>query len=187
MKFKDHTLFLITALILFFPIGIVFIILSTQSAKRKWLLSILGLLASILLFSAAFLPYIKQDHTTDIEIIATRQELSVGQSGGFSVITSNAIATEFEVYAQNEILTVHDNVYTAIKPGKCELKIICGNSAKSIEISVTEGNRTDETVYASPSANRYHSRQTHAGKRAFEMTEEDALQSGKTPCMVCYK
>ncbi len=187
MKFKDHTLFLISALFLFFPIGIILVILSNQSVKRKWVLSTIGFAVSILLFSTAFLPYIKQDHRSDIAIIATRQELSVGQSGGLSVTVNNAIATDFEVYAQNEILTVHDNVYTAVKPGKCELKIICENTSKSIEISVAEGNRTDETVYASPSANRYHSQKTHAGKRAFKITEEDALQSGKTPCMVCYK
>ncbi len=187
MKFKDHTLFLISALILFFPIGIVLVFLSSQSAKRKWILSTIGLLASILLFSAALLPCIKEENSNEIEIIATRQELTVGQSGGFAVAANNAIATDFEIHAQNDILTVHDNIYTAVRPGKCELTITCGNATKSIEISVTDGTRTDETVYTSPTANRYHSRQTHAGKRAFKMTEEDALQSGKTPCMVCYK
>ncbi len=187
MKFKDQTLFLISSLILFFPIGIILLLFSNQSTKRKWILSIIGLLVSILLFLTALLPGLKQESSAEVEIITTRRELSVGQSGGFSVTVNNAIATDFEVYAQNDVLVVHDNIYTAVKPGKCELIITCENATKSIKILVTDGNRTDETVYASPTANRYHSMQTHAGKRAFKMTEEDALQSGKTPCMVCYK
>lgn len=187
MKFKDHALFLISALILCFPIGLILVILSNQTVKRKWLLCIIGLLASTLLLLTALFPISQKKAAENLEIIATRNELSIGQSGGFSVASNDAIETEFKVHPQNDCLTVHDNIYTAVKPGKCELKITCGEKTKSIEILVTEEDRTDETVFSSPTASRYHSKQTHAGKNNLKMTEEDALQSGKTPCMICYK
>ncbi len=187
MNFKNHPLFIITALILFFPIGLIFLIISDQPAKRKWLLGTTGFLLflSILFLSFLFPP--NKITIDNFDIYASRETLTVGQSGGIFISNEEKYLTDFTVSSDSDILSLNHNIYTAQRVGSACLFVSTEGITKSIYIDVIEGESTLETVYASPSGKRYHKIESHAGKNAIEMTEEDALQSQKTPCLTCYK
>ena len=187
MNIKNHPLFISIALILFFPIGLIFLLLSDQSPKRKWLMGSIGLIlfASILSLSFLFPP--NGANIDDFDIIVTRDTLTVGQSGGLLISNDERYITDYTITSESDILLVNDNIYTAQRVGTSCLTISSNGIRKSVEIHVIEGESTLETVYASTSGKRYHKVKSHAGKNAIDLTEEDALQSNKTPCSICYK
>ena len=187
MNFKNHSLFIITALILFFPIGLIFLVRSDQPTKRKWIFASAGLILFLSILSLSFLFPAKETAIDDFEAFATRDQLTVGQSGGIFLTDGTKYITEFTVSADSDVLSLNNNVYTAQQVGTAQLVISSNGIEKRIKIDVIEGDSTLETVYASPSGKRYHKNKSHAGKNAIEMTEEDALQSQKTPCLICYK
>lgn len=187
MKLKDNLTFLICALCVFFPIGLIFLILSD---KRPWQKTVLSLMGAAV-FAALLLPaLIRSEAPIDpdaFEIIATRKTLTVGQSGGLAVANDTVYHTDFQVSPENECLEVKDNIYTAAKEGTCILTVSFRDQVRQIAITVTDGERTDETVYASPTGERYHANKKHGGKNAVQMTEEEALCSNKTPCKICWE
>ncbi len=187
MNLKNHPLFILTALILFFPVGIIFLLISDQPTKRKWLFGTIGFshFLSVLFLSFLFPP--SETTIDNFDIYASRETLTVGQSGGIFISNNEKYLTDFTVSSDSDILSLNNNVYTAQRVGSARLLISTDGITKSIYIDVVDGESTLETVYASPSGKRFHKILSHAGKNAIEMTEEDALQSQKTPCLTCYK
>ncbi len=187
MNFKNHSLFIFTALILFFPIGLVFLLISDQPTKRKWILGAIGFLLFLSILSLSFLFPTNKNNIDDFDIYVSRDTLTVGQSGGIFISDDEKYLTDFTVSSDSDILSLNHNIYTAQRVGSARLFVSTEGIIKSIYINVVEGESTLETVYASPSGKRYHKNESHAGKNAIKMTEEDALQSQKTPCLTCYK
>ena len=188
LKLKDEPLFLIAALCLFFPIGLIFLIQSERSFKFKWSAGVGSCLCFLSLLSFALLNRPQDADPRRFQVSATRETLSIGQSGGFLVTDGSRYYTDYTVRAENELLHVEHNLYTALKPGICTLTISFGQEERTLKIIIKEGPATDSIVLSSPSSERYHLiTAEHAGKKAVEMTEEDALQSGKTPCKNCFK
>lgn len=187
-KLKDEPIFVLAALCVFFPIGLVLLFRSELNTRFKWLLGSIGCVVFAGLLTLAVLNRPSPVNLEEIQVSVTRETLSVGQSGGFIVGSGNEYCTEFTVEAENDILSVSDNLYTAVKPGTCTLQICFEDQVRTVTICVQEGPGTDQIVLASPSAERYHQiNAKHAGKHAVEMTEEEALQSGKTPCKTCFE
>ncbi len=187
MNFKNHSLFILTTLIVFFPIGVVILIISDQPTKRKWILGAVGLLLFLSILSLSFLFPANKNKLDDFDIFVSRETLTIGQSGGLFLTNKAKYLTEYTITCDSDILSLNNNVYTAKRVGSARLIATANGITKSVCISVIEGESTLETVYASPSGSRYHKTASHAGKNAVEMTEEDALQSQKTPCLTCYK
>ena len=187
MNFIKHPLFIMSALSLVFPIGLILLLISDQPSKQKWIMGLCGLLIFLLLISIAFLYPSKSAQIHSFDLVVTKNELTVGQSGGLAVIAGTRYLTEYTVSANSDVLAINNNVYTAQRIGSALLTVSHNGIKKSIQINVIEGNSSIETVYFSPTGKRYHKNAEHAGKNAIEMTEEDALQAQKSPCKVCYK
>ena len=187
MKFKNEPLFLIAALCIFFPIGLILLLRSEFSRKAKLIMSCCCSVIFISLLSLAFLYHQHKYDPNSFQVIATRTRLLVGQSGGLAVTNDDDYITDFSITSNSEALEVHDSVYTAKSAGECTLEVTFQGQTRTIDITVDDEIATDSPVYASPSGERYHSRKSHGGKYAVEMTEEEALQSQKTPCKICYK
>lgn len=188
LKLKDEPIFLIAALCVFFPIGLIFLICSERSSKFKWFAGFGGCLIFCCLLSFAFLGQPKEVDPSTFQVSITRETLSVGQSGGLLITNGDQYCTSYDIIAENDVLAVKNNLYTAQKPGKCTLTVSFGEETRTIEILVNDEPGTDSTVLASPTGERYHLiTAAHAGKKAVKMTEEDALQSGKSPCKNCFK
>ena len=185
-KLKNEPVFLLAALIVFFPAGLFFLLRSELPAKRKCLLGSTGAIFFILLLIPAA---IRSDpvKAEDFQLHVTREELSVGQSGGFYITDGSVYCNAFSAAVDNDVLYLQDNLYTASRPGQCTLTVFFGEEERKIRITVNDEPGTGNTVLASPSGTRYHrATAAHAGSKAVEMTEEEALQSGKTPCKICY-
>lgn len=187
MKRREEPVFMMAALCLFFPVGLFLLMRSERPRKTKWIMSACGFMVFAGLLSVAFTGLQKRPANTDFQLIVTRPVLSIGQSGGLAVTTGDFYYTDFSVTAENDILSVHHNVYTAQQTGYCILRVVFADECRTIGILVDDGPATDQRVFASPSGQRYHKSASHAGKNAVEITEEEALQSGKTPCKICYK
>ena len=187
MKTYEHPIFLITSLCLFFPIGLVLLILSDHPAKKKLLMAITGGLIFAALLTTVCIGMPKTVEITELELAITKDQLTIGQSGGFSVHSSGSLITDFKATASNDSIRINENVYTAIKEGSATIHITAGDIETSFIVTVVEGTATDSIVYLSPTGSRYHDTLTHAGKNTIKMTEEEALRSGKTPCKICYK
>ncbi len=188
LKLKDEPLFLIAALCFFFPIGVIFLINSERSAKFKWIAGIGSCLVFLGMLSLALLTRPQAVDPAHFHVSVTRETLSVGQSGGFVITDGDRYCTAYTVATENSLLNVEDNLYTAVRPGICTLTISFGEEVRTVKIKIIEGQGTDSIVLSSPSSERYHlNTAKHAGKKAVEMTEEDALQSGKTPCKNCFR
>ncbi len=186
MKLKNNTLFVICALSLCFPIGLLFLI---RSDKYRWQKYTLGLVGAILFFAlllTAFIRFNPPPMSNTFDLIVTRKTLSIGQSGGLCIANDVTYYTDFNVSTDNDCLTVKNNIYTAVEEGVCTLSVFFNDQIRTISITITGEDKTDEFVYASPTGERYHSNAKHAGKTAIKMTEEDALQSQKTPCKICW-
>ncbi len=188
IKLKDDPVFLLASLCLFFPIGLIFLIRSELQKAKKWLIGTIGLFVFTAFLTLAFL---NQPHPVDasqFQLIVTRETLSVGQSGGFTIANDHQYITDYRIEQSNDTLKLQDSIYTAIKPGKCTLTATFSGIEKTVEITVNDNTKTDSIVLASPQGERYHiDSAKHAGKKALKMTEEEALLSGKTPCKICYK
>lgn len=187
MKFKNHPLFLITILSLFFPLGIIFLILSELPGKRKVLFAAIGLTIFVLLVSLAFLNKPNAITFDDFQVYATRNELSLGQSGGLLIAAEDdTILTNYSIQTTKE-LKLSGTVYTAQKCGNAKITITANNKEKEVEILINDTAPVNETVFLSPTGKRYHKTKSHAGKNSIPMLEEEAIQSAKTPCLICYK
>lgn len=187
MNYKNHPLFIFAALILFFPVGLIFLLKSDQPKKQKMILASVGLILFSSILSLSFLFPAKENKIDDFDVYVTKDQLTIGQSGGIFLIDGAKYLTEYTVSTDSDVLSVNNNVYTAHQVGSAQLVIARNGIEKRVKIDVVDGDSTLETVYFSPSAKRYHKTKSHAGKNAIEMTEEDALQSQKTPCLTCYK
>ena len=187
MKSHDHPLFLITALCLFFPIGLILLIISDHPIKRKFLMATCGGITFLALLATALIALPKTEEPGKLSIVVTRNQLTVGQSGGFAVQIGDKIVTDYSASASNGNLLIKDNVYTALKEGVTTICIQAQDQKKTYDITIVPGEATNSIVYLSPTGKRYHKTLTHAGQNAVTMTEEEALLSGKTPCKICYK
>lgn len=188
IKLKDEPAFVTAALCLCFPIGLFLLIRSALSLKAKWLIGVAGGIAFSGLLTLALFGRSESIDLAKFELATTRTNLSVGQSGGFIITNGNEYCTDYTVFAENDVLTVNKNLYTANKTGNCTLTVMFENEVRTTVITVNDGPATNNLVLASPNGERYHlPTANHAGKSAIEMTEEEALQSGKTPCKNCYK
>ena len=187
MKRINNTLFLLSALCICFPIGLIFLFLSEKKYWQKIVLSVLGGIIFILLLLPAVLQRNKTVDLNEFGPIITRHELSIGQTGGIGLANDTVYYTDFTVTADNQCLKIDDNTYTAVEAGLCTLTIKFEDQIRTVLITVTDANNTNDTVYASPTGERYHATLNHAGKAGIAMTEEEALQSGKTPCKICWK
>lgn len=186
-KLKNEPIFLLAALIVFFPAGLFFLLRSELPAKRKCLLGSTGAIFFILLLIPAAAIRSDPVKAEDFQLHVTREELSVGQSGGFYITDGSVYCNAFSAAVDNDVLYLQDNLYTASRPGQCTLTVFFGEEERKIRITVNDEPKTGNTVLASPSGTRYHrAAAAHAGSKAVEMTEEEALQSGKTPCKICY-
>lgn len=188
MKLREHPLFIYCSLVLFYPIGLFFVLKSGFSKPKKMILSLVG---GILFITVLMLPLIlstKQQSPADFNVIATRKVLSVGQSAGFAVYCEDDYFASFDASSDNnDILQITGNVYTAKSPGTCILTVKFADQVRNVLIRVTNRTDTSGTVYITPGGKRYHNEKKHAGKNAVAVTEEDALMSSKTPCHICYQ
>ena len=188
MKLQNHPLFLILSLCLFFPIGIILLIHSDCEKKRKTLFAAVGLLLFLLLLSCAFFAIPKsQEMHSQIIIKPTQTTLNIGQSGGFSVYMNKRIITDFTIEKSNQNLDIINNVYTAVHPGQTTITVSADGATQSFVVTICDEKRTDTIVYLSISGKKYHKNQSHAGKNACAMTEEEAIRCNKTPCKICYE
>ncbi len=187
-KIIDDPVFLLASLCLFFPIGLMFLIRSDLYKSKKWLIGAIGLFVFTAFLSLALLNRPRPVDPSQFQLIVTRETLSVGQSGGIIIANDDQYVTDYTINPSNDVIKVQDSAYTANKPGKCTLNVTFLGIEQSIEITVNDNTQTDSVVLASPKGERYHlPTAKHAGKKAVEMTEEEALLSGKTPCKSCYK
>ncbi|MBQ7935616.1 MAG: hypothetical protein IJ333_04640 [Clostridia bacterium] len=186
MKLKNDPIFLLALLCLCWPIGLLLLIKSYHTVPHKWWMGICGAFIFIVLLTPAVINFAKTPHPEDFDLTITRTTLSVGQSAGLAVTADDHYYNDFSVNVNNDVLSVHGNTFTAVKPGKCLLSVQFEQETRTAEITVNEEKRTDETVYASPTGQRYHSSPNHAGSTVVILTEEEALQSGKTPCKICW-
>lgn len=187
MKTFEHPLFLITALCLFFPIGLIFLLISEHTTKKKLLMATIGALVFTALLATVFFGIPEETPITNLDLTVTKEQLTVGQSGGFAVYSANRIITDFEAAPNNDCISINDNVFTATKVGSSVIKVQANGLETSFTVTITEGIATDSIVYLSPTGKRYHKTVSHSGINAIEMTEEEALRTGKTPCKICYK
>ena len=187
MKLRHNILFISVILCLFWPLGLIILIQSNKAIWKKWLMALGGLLIFCGLLFPAFIRTDPFPNENAFDLTVTRKSLTVGQSGGLSVTTDHFYYTDYTAECNNDILKINNNVYTAVNVGSCEIRVSFGNQTRTVQITVTEGKETDQTVYASPTGKRYHSSQSHAGANGLPFSEEEALQSGKTPCKVCWK
>ena len=187
MKFKNEPIFMATISCLFFPIGIGLLFKSELSKRVKLIIGFSGTVINLLLLSFAFTFTPTQINSNKFNAVATRTELSVGQSGGLAVTDGKNYINAFTVTTDSNILKLHDSTYTAAKEGTAILTVQYADQQQKIQITVNDQRPTDSTVYSSATAERYHKKQSHSGKKAVAMTEEEALQSGKTPCKICYQ
>ncbi len=188
MKLKDDPVFLLVSLCLFFPIGLIILICSNISRLKKWLIGMIGLFVFTAFLSLALLNQPRPIDASQFQLIVTRETLSVGQSGGLIIANDHQYITDYKIVPSNDTIKLQGSIYTAIKPGKCTITATFSGIKKNVEITVNDNTKTDCIVLASPSGERYHvTTAKHAGKKVVEMTEEEALLSGKTPCKTCYK
>ncbi|MBQ8894286.1 MAG: hypothetical protein IJ043_07750 [Clostridia bacterium] len=188
MKLKNEPVFIAATLCLFFPIGLFFLLRSELKGKSKCFIGICGGMIFLALLSPALLNRPKPVDPADFHLIVTRPTLSVGQSGGFIITNGKEYYTDFTAETENNLIKVHNNLYTAVQPGICTLKVTFEDEVRTVTLEVADGPGTDTLVLTSPSGERYHlTTAKHAGKRAVEMTEEEALRSGKSPCKTCYQ
>lgn len=188
MKLLENPIFIIISLCLCFPIGIIFLLLSNQTRGRKLLFAIIGTVVFTLLLSLALLPCVlRNSKTPSFRVNLTKTELHIGESGGFSITDGNILLADFDAKTDENILKISNNTYTALKSGEATLTIIYNGKNEEFKIKVTDTEDRSDIVFLSPKAKRYHSHKSHAGKNAVEMTEEEAILSGKTPCKICYK
>lgn len=187
MKINEHPLFLMASLSLFFPIGLVLLILTDHPARRKIIMAVSGGILFLMLLATTFFGIPKAEEYGELEVVITKDQLTVGQSGGFTVQRGKKIVGDFKARASNGNLQINDNIYTALKEGSTTVTVQAQGLEETFEINVIPGIATDSTVYLSPTGERYHKTDSHAGHNAITMTEEEALRSGKTPCKICYK
>ncbi len=187
-KLKNEPVFLIAALCIFFPVGLIFLIRSDIKRSTKWLLAAVCGTIFILLLSLALLGRPHPIDPSSFDVAITRETLSPGQSGGLIVTNGDQYYTAYSVTTDNNVLQADGSIYTAVKPGRCTLTVTFEEEVRTVNIEVKDQPGTNSAVLASPGGERYHlTTAVHAGKKAVEMTEEDALMSGKTPCKTCYK
>ena len=187
MKLRHDTVFISVLLCLTWPIGLIFLIKAPKPFWMKVIMACSGLLIFIALFFPSFFHSIKKPTLPEeFELTATRTELNIGQSGGLSLTNGNYYYTDFTAKCNNETLTIRDNIYTANKCGTCTIEVTYKDKVKTIDIIVSDRENTASTVYASPTGERYHATQKHAGQNGVPCTEEEALLSGKTPCKICW-
>ncbi len=187
-KIKNEPVFLFTALCLFFPFALILLLRSELKRSLKYLLGTLSLFVFITLLSLAVLQPSKNIDLSQMQLCITRETLSVGQSGGLIISDGTTYCTDYTVHTAGNCLEINGITYTAISPGKERIIVVFKDITRTVEITVTDEVKTDTPVFASPGGERYHrSDAKHAGKKAVIMTEEEALQSGKTPCKSCYQ
>ncbi len=187
-KLKNEPIFLLVSLCIFFPIGVVLLVRSDFKPTTKWLFAAICAPIFIGLLSLALLSRPQPADPDSFYVTVTRETLSPGQSGGLLVTNGIRYYTDFTVTAENDHLQADGSVYTAIKPGACTLTVTFENEVRTVNIYIKDEPSTNGAVLASPGGTRYHlPTAAHAGKRSVEMTEEEALMSGKTPCKTCYK
>ncbi|MBQ6823495.1 MAG: hypothetical protein IJP27_02485 [Clostridia bacterium] len=161
---------------------------SELQSKTKWILGTVGGIAFCGLLSLALIHPSIPKHSSPYELIATRTELAVGESGGFIITNGEDYITDYHAEADTNLLMLNGNSYTALFPGECILTVSHGDQCHSIPIRVIDAPGKDTIVLASPNGEKYHKTTAkHAGKYATQITEEEALQSEKSPCMVCYR
>lgn len=152
------------------------------------IMGLVGLIVFAFLISLAFIESHKTSENHSYELILSRNTLSVGQSAGFAVTQGDTYFTNFSARTEGDQLVLQDTLFTATKPGTCTLMVEIEGTTLQAVIEIASEPKTDEVVLASITGKRYHKdTANHAGQYAFKMTEEDALQMGKTPCRVCYR
>ena len=187
MKMKNNTVFLLSALCICLPIGLVLLFISEKTKWAKILIATSGAIVFFTLLVPSILMRETLADPADFQPIVTRSELSVGQSGGLTLANDTHYHTDYKVVSSNDCLSVNNNIYTATKVGVCDLTIQFNDQIRTVTITINDNKMTDSIVYATPKGSRYHANLKHGGKNSIEMTEEDALQSGKTPCKICWK
>ncbi len=189
MQLRENRLFIACSLVLFYPVGLFLLLRSPLNKKIKWIAAIAGAILFIGMLSLSLLGRQQDTFNTDqFELLATRYNLSIGQSGGLALYNNENYYCDFKVESDNtDILEVRGNLYTAKAPGKCTLTVTFLDEVRKMQITVYEKPDTSATVYITPHGERYHINQKHAGETALAVTEEDALMSSKTPCKLCYK
>ncbi len=185
MKLRKDPLFISAALCLFFPIGFILLLRSDCKKKYKIIFSLLGALLFILLTIS--LGTIKNNAPVpNYQLIVSKDTLKVGESGTLAVMDGNHLYSDITIDKENECLSLQGTVFTAEKSGACLLTVTYGEEQESLEIQITSDEGGNDTVYCSAKGSKYHRSKTHGGKNSVEMSREDAEQSSKTPCKICY-
>ena len=188
IKLTDEPVFLAAVLVLFFPAGLILLIRADRPRLQKALLGVCGGVVFFLFLSLGIFLNPKPFGNEEPRLIVTRETLSVGQSGGFALISETQLEGNFRCSVSNACLQLNDSVYTAVSAGECVLTVEHCGKFHNKTIVIEKGPGTAATVLSSLSSERYHKESAHhAGKYAIRMSEEDALRSGKTPCKICYK
>ncbi len=186
MKLRNEPIFIGALLILCYPIGLLILILSEMKKSVKILMAGIGLLVAAGLLLTAALTFDPKPYDPQFDMVLSRETLLIGQSGGVAICDGNHYYADFDLEAENDVITVENGIYTANRKGSCKLTAYFDGKSLSETIIVDDTGKTNEIVFASPTGERYHNNQKHGGKNALELTEEEALMSGKSPCKICY-
>lgn len=186
MKLRKDPLFIGAALCLFFPIGFLLLLKSDCKKKYKFIFSILGAVLFIAL--TVSLGAIKsKTPPPDYQLIVSKDTLKVGESGSLAVMDGKHLYSDISIEAENDCLSLQGTVFTAEKIGTCLLTATYGEEQGTVEIHITADEGGNEVVYCSANGAKYHRTKSHGGKNSIEMSREDAEQSAKTPCKICYR
>ncbi|MBQ7096061.1 MAG: hypothetical protein IJN80_06405 [Clostridia bacterium] len=185
MKLRKDPLFIGAALCLFFPIGFILLLRSDCKKKYKIIFSLLG--ALLFLALTISLGTIKNKAPMpDYQLIVSKDTLKVGESGSLAVMDGNHLYSDITIDKENDCLSLQGTVFTAEKIGSCLLTATYGEEQDTVEIHITADDGGNEIVYCSAKGAKYHRTKSHGGKNSVEMSREDAVQSAKTPCKICY-
>lgn len=185
MKLTKDPLFIWVALLFFYPLGLFLLLRTKWKPIYKISLSIGGGLFIAIILAIILIP--TKASAPSYLLSVTDDRLYLGQSASFSLTADQQHYTDYTVSAENDCLSLSGNVFTAERIGKCRLTVTYGNHTESILITIDSDTGKNQKVYASPSGEKYHKTKSHGGKNAVAMIKEDAEQSGKTPCKICYK
>ena len=186
MKLRKDPLFIGATLLLFYPLGLILTLRSNFKRKIKTIFILLGAILNLCILCFAIYNPSKSNISKELQIKVSRNTLEVGQSGAVALYGQEIIDPNIELIPENDCLSISGTVYTAKKIGNCDLIIKHGHESTSIPIVVTADHGGDEIVYLTQGGKRYHKNKSHCRKNILKMTREEAIQTGKTPCKICY-
>lgn len=141
--------------------------------------------------------FLSENNMEDLEFIASSNNISFDKDG----IYTGDVAGTYEVFVKlgntksNSVIihvveneNVADDVLNAVSE-ESENTVPTKSEAETVEETVVSENIENETVmvWIDDSANRYHRKNGCGMDNPYQVTLDQAISMGKTPCKRCYK